>query len=83
MEATREKIVRLGSCWELVGELEVEEAEVEVSVVDIARGGGGGDGDGGGGEEEREEKGWGFVRGAEIRSYFIGLNMQGVPSIRM
>jgi len=40
MEATREKIVRLGGCWELAGVPGV--VEVEVSVEDIARGDDGG-----------------------------------------
>jgi flavin reductase (DIM6/NTAB) family NADH-FMN oxidoreductase RutF len=38
MEATREKIVRVGGCWVVVGEV----VEVEVSVEDIVRGDGGG-----------------------------------------
>lgn len=57
MEATREKIVRVGGCWGLLGVSGVEEAEVEVSVADIARGGGDG-----GGEEERKGR-WDFWRG--------------------
>ena len=58
MDATREKMVRLGGCWGLLGvEGVVEEAEVDPVVADIVRGGGG---DGGGGGEEREGRGWDF-----------------------
>ena len=68
MEATREKIVRVGGCWELVGVSGAEEEEEDVSVADIVRGGGGG------GEGEREE-GMGFLaRGGLVRSRFIRLN---------
>lgn len=75
MEATREKIVRVGGCWGLLGVSGVEEAEVEVSVADIARGGGDG-----GGEEERKGR-WDFWReGGWICNRFIRLNT-GVPPI--
>ena len=42
MEATREKMVRVGGCWGVVGESGVVVVAVEVSVEDIVRG----DGDG-------------------------------------
>jgi len=80
MEATREKIVRLGGGWGRLlggaGEGTWEEAEEVPDVADIVRGGGG---DGGGGGEERNgifrERGW-------TRWDFIRLNSR-VPLIHM
>ena len=67
MEVTREKIVRLGGCWELAGVPGVVGVGgVEVSVADIARGG-----TGGGGKEERRRDGV-LVRGVGFAAVLSG-----------